>query len=182
MDDDDDATLSLLESNVTLFHLRRLMYPYRGPRAWSSSSTKDSPRIPSIRDLPHHCLLPQNHPPLPLRLVATPLNLCWYFLARVSRQSAWSHVRVLEKLQHAWCLFACSRSSFHFLFVNSIPTREFLTERNSISKSIRVCDDKSDSEKGGIDFEEVDCWKSWTKEYVNPFQCQGEFERITERV
>ena len=47
---------------------------------------------------------PQNHPPLPLRLVATPLSLCWYFLARVSRQSAWSHVRVLEKLQHSQLL------------------------------------------------------------------------------
>lgn len=97
-------TLSLLETNVTLFQCPSsatrvsISCPLR---TWSSSSTKDSPRISPIRDLPHHCLLPQNHPPLPLRLVATPLNLCWYFLARVSRQSAWSHVRVLEKLQHA---------------------------------------------------------------------------------
>lgn len=91
--------------------------------------------------------LPQNHPPLPLRLVATPLSLCWYFLARVSRQSAWSHVRVLEKLQHAGRK-PRSGSTLYFLLVNN-TWQEVLPyeQRNSISRSSSVRDKKCLSEK-----------------------------------
>lgn len=40
---------------------------------------------------------------------------------------------MLEKLQHARCLFVCSRSSFHFLFVNNILTNKFHKE-NQLAK------------------------------------------------
>lgn len=41
---------------------------------------------------------------------------------------------MLEKLQHARCLFVCSRSSFHFLFVNNILTKKFHKE-NQLAKA-----------------------------------------------
>lgn len=44
---------------------------------------------------------------------------------------------MLEKLQHARCLFVCSRSSFHFLFVNNILTKKFHKE-NQLAKAF-VC-------------------------------------------
>lgn len=44
---------------------------------------------------------------------------------------------MLEKLQHARYLFVCSRSSFHFLFVNNILTKKFHKE-NQLAKAF-VC-------------------------------------------